>query len=106
MTNAEKVVWHFLKGKQLGGYDFHRQKPIGNYIADFYCYKLRLVIKIDGISHEDEIVIQNDFEKDKYLNNIGFKVLRFKDEEVMGSGNKVEEAIIAIIKEIEHSSSV
>ena len=55
-TNAEIKLWMQLKGKQMHGYDFHRQKPIGNYIADFFCNKLRLVIEIDGSTHDfDEV---------------------------------------------------
>lgn len=62
------------------GYDFHRQKPIGNYIVDFFCYKLRLVIEIDGESHKDKY--EYDQKRQKYLENLGLSVLRFDDYEV------------------------
>ena len=52
MTLSEILLWQQLKGKQLLGYDFHRQKPIDEYVVDFYCPKLKLVIEIDGDSHE------------------------------------------------------
>jgi very-short-patch-repair endonuclease len=97
MTNAEKSVWRMLKGKQLMGYDFHRQKPIGNFIADFYCHDLKLVIEIDGISHTDEKVKANDKRKEEYFNLIGLKVLRFTDEEVFGNWDIVESKIKAYI---------
>jgi very-short-patch-repair endonuclease len=97
MTNAEKSVWRMLKVKQLMGYDFHRQKPIGNFIADFYCYDLKLVIEIDGISHTDENVKANDKRKEEYFNLIGLKVLRFTDEEVFGNWHIVESKIKAYI---------
>ena len=51
--HSEKLLWEYLKGKQLNGYDFDRQKPIDNYIVDFFCNELRLVIEIDGITHEN-----------------------------------------------------
>ncbi|MDP2993407.1 MAG: DUF559 domain-containing protein, partial [Deltaproteobacteria bacterium] len=50
-TLSEVLLWNHLKGKQMKGYDFHRQKPIDNYIVDFFCTKLRLIIEIDGDSH-------------------------------------------------------
>ena len=68
-TNAEIKLWIQLKGKQMHGYDFHRQKPIGNYIADFFCNKLRLVIEIDGSTHDLDEVQQNDRNKQGFLTN-------------------------------------
>ena len=50
-TLSEVLLWNHLKGKQMKGYDFHRQKPLDNYIVDFFCPKLRLIIEIDGESH-------------------------------------------------------
>ena len=93
MTYAEKTVWRELKGKQFYGYDFHRQKPIGNFIADFYCFNLRLIIEIDGISHQDELVRIKDLEKNEYISRIGFHVLRFTDEEILGNWKLIENSI-------------
>ena len=59
-TKAEIILWQKLKRKQMYGYDFHRQKPIDNYILDFYCYELNLVIEVDGYSHEFLEVYQKD----------------------------------------------
>jgi very-short-patch-repair endonuclease len=53
-------LWQKLKGKQLFGYDFHRQKPLLNYIPDFYCYELNLVIELGGYSHQFEVVVEKD----------------------------------------------
>ncbi|TFG35719.1 MAG: DUF559 domain-containing protein, partial [Nitrospirales bacterium] len=50
-TKAEIKLWNYLKGKQLMGYDFHRQKPIDNYVVDFFCNKLMLAIEVDGYTH-------------------------------------------------------
>ena len=58
-TFAEKILWIAIRRKQLG-FEFHRQVPIDQYIVDFYCHELMLVIEVDGISHNDENVINND----------------------------------------------
>ncbi len=50
-TKAEIKLWIYIKGKQLMGYDFHRQKPIDNYIVDFFCNKLKLAVEVDGYTH-------------------------------------------------------
>ncbi len=63
------------------GYQFYRQKPIGNYIVDFFSYTLRLAIEIDGESH-DESTFEYDIKREKYLDSVGLKVLRFDDREV------------------------
>jgi very-short-patch-repair endonuclease len=59
-TKSEIRLWQQLKGKQLFGYDFHRQKSLLNYIADFYCYELNLVIELDCYSHQFEEVVEKD----------------------------------------------
>ncbi len=79
-TLAEVILWNELKGKQFEGYDFHRQKPIGNYIVDFYCPKLNLVIEIDGSSHYDREVY--DEKREKYLRSLGLNILRFNDYDI------------------------
>jgi very-short-patch-repair endonuclease len=55
MTLSEILLWKEIKGKKVLGYDFHRQKPLGEYIVDFYCPKLKLVIEIDGDSHDGNV---------------------------------------------------
>ncbi len=81
-TRSEIRLWKHLKGKQQYGYDFHRQKPLGNYIADFFCLELMLVIELDGFSHQFHEVYRKDVEKEHWLNNQGIYVLRFTDQEV------------------------
>ena len=68
-TFTERYLWKFLRSKQMMGYQFMRQKPIGNYIVDFYCSKLFLVIEIDGITHNDKQ--EYDKNRDVYLKRIG-----------------------------------
>lgn len=71
MTLSEVLLWQELKGKQMLGYDFDRQKPIDNYIVDFYCKTLKLAIEIDGQSHENEEVAVNDTKRQKRLESLG-----------------------------------
>ena len=102
MTFAEITVWRMVKGKHIEGYDFHRQKPIGEYIADFYCHDLSLVLEIDGISHENEKVRWKDQLKENYFSSIGLTALRFTNDEVLGNARLVELRIrdYALVKKI------
>jgi len=79
-TNTEIILWKFLKGKLLRGCDFHRQKPIDEYIVDFFCPDLMLAIEIDGVSHIGNE--EYDSERQSELEKLGVKFLRFKDEDV------------------------
>jgi very-short-patch-repair endonuclease len=74
-TLSEKVLWKYLRARQLQGYQFQRQKPIDRYIVDFYCSKLRLVIEIDGITHIDKQ--EYDKRRENRLRNLGLHLLRF-----------------------------
>lgn len=64
------------------GYDFHRQKPLGEYIVDFFCHELMLAIEVDGVSHNQPEVIEKDRRKVQFLNSIGVTVIRFQDDEI------------------------
>lgn len=79
-TRTEILLWTFLKGRQLRGYDFHRQKPIDEYIVDFFCSELSLAIEIDGLSHIGKELY--DSKRQDRLEQLGVKFLRFKDEDV------------------------
>ncbi len=93
MTDAERLLWSRIRRKQLKGYQFYRQKIIGNYIVDFYCPKTRLIIELDGGQHYSEEGRKRDKKRDAYLKNIGLKVLRFSDREVFENLNGVLEKI-------------
>ena len=67
----------------MHGYDFHRQKPIDEYIVDFFCNKLRLAIEVDGYSHQLEEIWEKDVIKTKRLNELGIQVFRFTDHQVL-----------------------
>ncbi len=92
-TLSEVLLWNELKARQLRNYQFMRQKPIGDFIVDFYCSKLRLAIEIDGESHDHEDAVAKDQKKDNYLNKIGITVLRFDDIDVKKNIGYVLETI-------------
>jgi very-short-patch-repair endonuclease len=100
-TKTEVFMWQKLKGKQMYGYDFHRQKPLDNYIVDFFCNELMLAIEIDGYSHELIEVYNKDLKKEKRLNDLGITVLRFTDKEVLAQMENVLRAIEWFIFEFE-----
>ena len=100
-TKAEVVLWLKLKGKQMHGYDFHRQKPIDNYILDFFCHELMLGIEVDGYSHEFLEIQQKDSIKEKRMNELGILVQRFSDHEVLKDMENVIRAIEFYIQEFE-----
>ena len=100
-TKSEIKLWQCLKGKQMHGYDFHRQKPIGNFILDFFCHELMLGIELDGITHHFEDVQIRDKIKESKLNDLGITVLRFKDEDVYYRIEDVLEAIERYVTELE-----
>jgi very-short-patch-repair endonuclease len=84
MTKAEACLWKYaLRAGKMKGYDFRRQRPVLNYIADFMCKELMLIIEVDGITHQDERVIANDKVRQARLEAAGFTVLRFTDDEVL-----------------------
>ncbi len=100
-TKSEIKLWQCLKGEQMHGYDFHRQKPIGNFILDFFCHELMLGIELDGITHHFEDVQIRDKIKESKLNDLGITVLRFKDEDVYYRIEDVLEAIERYVTEFE-----
>jgi very-short-patch-repair endonuclease len=77
---SEVLLWDQLKGRKMRGYQFMRQKPIGDYIVDFFCSKLGLIIEIDGESHDGRF--RYDEKRQNFLESIGFTVLRFEDAHV------------------------
>ena len=81
MTVAEVRLWNELKNKQLCGIDFHRQKPIDEFVVDFYCPKLSLAIEIDGDSHEGKL--ERDSQRQRDIEKFGVFFLRFSHQEVM-----------------------
>jgi BirA family biotin operon repressor/biotin-[acetyl-CoA-carboxylase] ligase len=82
-TDTERVLWRHLRAKQMEGYKFRRQEPIGSCVMDFVCHEKRIVIEVDGGQHSTER--ERDSERDKWLTGQGYKVLRFWNNEVLAN---------------------
>lgn len=93
MTPGEINLWKHLKGKQMCNYDFDRQRPIDEFIVDFYCKKLMLAIEIDGYSHDSPEAQERDRERQTRLESLGVRFLRFREEEVCSGVEGVLQAI-------------
>ena len=98
-TKAEIYLWLKLKNKQMYGYDFHRQKPIDNYILDFFCHELMLGIEVDGYSHEILEIQKKDSIKELRMQEMGITILRFSDYQVTKDMENVLRAIEWYISE-------
>lgn len=98
-TKSEIILWQHLKGKQFMGFDFHRQKPIDNYIIDFFCNELMLAIELDGYSHTLDEVYVKDKKKESKLRELGIVLLRFNDIEVYDDIENVLRTIESYISE-------
>ena len=93
MTDVEAKLWSKIRGKQLKSYQFYRQKPIGNFIVDFYCPKGNLIIELDGGQHYSEEGKAKDEYRDSHLEGLGLRILRFSDREVIEDMSGVLEKI-------------
>jgi very-short-patch-repair endonuclease len=94
---AEKKIWYeVLCRKQFEGYKFTRQKPIGDYIIDFYCSKLQLVIEIDGDSHSENK--EYDKARTKTLSQLGLRVLRYTNHDVCNNIEGVYQDLMQVIE--------
>ena len=101
MTKAEACLWKYvLKAGGMKGFNFRRQRPVLNYIADFMCKDLWLIIEVDGISHSYEEVTEKDKIRQENLEKAGFTVIRFTDEEVLKHINAVRSEIENIVSKI------
>lgn len=81
-TDSEKILWQKLKAKKFHNLKFRRQHPINQFIVDFYCDQLKLVIELDGGYHNIPEIKERDYERENMLKEWGLKVVRFKNEEV------------------------
>jgi len=105
MTKEERHLWYdFLKNYPV---QFNRQKVIGNYIVDFYCHKAKLIVELDGSQHYQDIDLDYDIRRMKYLNSLGLLVLRIPNNEIWDSFPSVCESIDRAVKErlIPHQSA-
>lgn len=93
-TIQEKRLWNLLKNHKFHGLKFKRQQPIGNYIVDFICKEAKIIIEIDGSQHNEFKNKEYDNERTVFLNSLGYKVIRFWN-------NEIYENIEGVIKKIE-----
>ena len=91
LTDAERNLWSHLCMRQVRGFKFRRQRPIGPYIADFICLERRLIIEVDGSQHAQHA--ERDARRDDYLTGLGFNVFRFWDNSVLKETGAVLEVI-------------
>ncbi|HUV55815.1 MAG TPA: endonuclease domain-containing protein [Dehalococcoidales bacterium] len=93
MTDAERHLWTKIRRKQVKGYQFYRQKPIGDYIVDFFCPRAKLVIEVDGSQHFSDEMTEYDRIRNEYLSSLGLRVLRFTNADVLAHIERVVESI-------------
>ena len=93
MTEGERKLWSRIRRKQMFGLQFYRQRPIGNYIVDFYCPQAQLVLEVDGSQSADQLVIKKDKSRDGYLKQQGIKVLKFDNLQILKQLDAVVENV-------------
>ncbi|PQA85766.1 endonuclease domain-containing protein [Hyphococcus luteus] len=98
-TEAERTLWSKLRNRQLGGFKFKRQVPKGPYVVDFYCAEAHLVIELDGGQHADEEAVAHDAKRTSFLQESGFRVLRFWNSDIAEGIEGVLETIWAKLQE-------
>ena len=96
MTDAEQKLWFYLRRKQVRGLQFYRQKPLLNFIVDFYCPAAKLVIELDGSQHAELDHQQKDQRRDNLLKELGLLVLRFDNKQVLME----VDSVLAVINDV------
>jgi adenine-specific DNA-methyltransferase len=89
LTDTEQFVWERVRRRQIGGFKFRRQAPVGPYIVDFACFERRLILELDGGQHAEQVL--EDQERTRWLEAAGFRVVRFWDHEVFQDWDAIEE---------------
>ena len=97
MTDAEQLLWRKLRRKQIFGLQFYRQKPILNFIVDFYCPAANLVIECDGGQHYTAEGLEADRARDQALAQLGLNVLRFDNRQILTKIDGVVEKIYCVV---------
>jgi very-short-patch-repair endonuclease len=96
LTPAETKLWHALKNRQLKGWKFRVQHPVDSFIVDFYCPQQRLVIELDGAIHDQQG--EYDATRTERLHHLGYRVIRFRNQEVMSDLRGVLQQIVHAIE--------
>ena len=95
-TDVERLLWKLLRNRQLENYKFRRQQPIGRYIVDFVCQEQRLIIELDGGQHAERI--EQDQRRDRFLQNAGYRILRFWNIQLQQQTEGVIETILQTLE--------
>ena len=93
MTRAEVLLWRYIKAHHLDGVQFRRQTPVGPYIADFCSHRMRLIVEVDGETHDFQERQAHDARRDNWFVSQGYRVLRFTNDDVL----KNLEGVVAVI---------
>ena len=88
-TDAERLLWRYLRSRQFRGMKFRRQQPIGRYTVDFICQEASLIIELDGGQHDRAGEAQRDIERTRFLTEAGYRLIRFWNDEVLQNLNGV-----------------
>jgi very-short-patch-repair endonuclease len=99
MTRAETLLWRYLKADRIDGLGFRRQVPLRNYIADFVCLSVKLIVELDGESHDFEQRQEADKRRDAFFESQGFRVLRFTNEQAASN----LEGVVEVIRQVASS---
>jgi len=91
LTEAERLLWKNIRLRQIAGYKFRRQQPIGEYIVDFLCFEKRLIVEVEGGQHAEEMAY--DSKRDEWLSSQGFSILRFWNHQVLKEIEAIKEMI-------------
>ena len=96
-TEAEKILWKYLRGSNFPGYRFRRQYTVDSFILDFYCPRARLAIEIDGEYHNNDEVKEYDKARQEYIEDLGIRFIRFDNQEIL---NKINDVLSNIKKNL------
>jgi len=98
MTEAEHRLWHYIRNKNLGGYRFRRQHPLGKYIVDFACIARKIAVEVDGATHGEAHEIIYDARRTAYLEKQGWRVVRYGNEDIYKNIDDVLDDLYAHLK--------
>lgn len=97
-TSAESKLWAQLRNRQLGGFKFVRQEPIGNYAGDFVCRDARLIVEVDGATHSTDEELRRDAIRTAIFEQLGYCVIRIQNDDVYHAMDGVVQTILAALE--------
>jgi very-short-patch-repair endonuclease len=98
LTSAESKLWAELRNRQLGGFEFVRQEPVSDYVADFLCREVRLIVEVDGATHSTDEELQRDSIRTADLNHFGYTIIRVQNDDVYNAMEGVLDTILTALK--------